>query len=134
MCEVAWWWRDVFCSKYVSNYFQKTGFVVKSCFLYTKLVCRNDWIKPGYVTTRSTYVWGEKIEDRLQNNDRVTTVGADKCRRILISSNFGNIEEDFRKSIAEMAKILCQERSANCLVAFLACRMQINPTWQAVSC
>ena len=31
----------------VSRFFlkQKTGFVVKSCFHYTELDCRNDWIK-----------------------------------------------------------------------------------------
>ena len=33
-------------------------------------------------------------------------------RHILISDNFGNVEE-LRKSIAEMAKGLCQERSVN---------------------
>ena len=42
-------------------------------------------------------------------------------RRILISGNFGSVGEDFRKSIAEMAKRLCQERSTNYLAAFLAC-------------
>ena len=48
---------------------------------------------------------------------------ADGWRRILISGNFGNVGEDLRKSIAEMAKRLCQERSANYLAAFLACRL-----------
>ena len=32
--------------------FLKKGFVVKSCFLYTKLDCCNDWIKADYVTKR----------------------------------------------------------------------------------
>ena len=44
------------------------------------------------------------------------------CRRMLISGNFGNVGEE-RKSIAEMAKRLCQKRSANYLAAFLACRL-----------
>ena len=43
--------------------------------------------------------------------------------RILISSNFGNVEGDLRKSIAEMTKRLCRERCANYLAAFLACRL-----------
>ena len=47
---------------------------------------------------------------------------ADGWRRILISGNFGNVGE-LRKSIAEMAKRLCQKRSANYLAAFLACRL-----------
>ena len=47
----------------------------------------------------------------------------DGWRRILIPGNFGNVGEDLRKSIAEMAKILCQERRANYLAAFLACRL-----------
>ena len=42
---------------------------------------------------------------------------------ILISGNFGNVAEDLRKSIAEMAKRICQERIANYLAAFLACRL-----------
>ena len=37
--------NNVLCSKRVANYFEKTGFVVKSYFLYTKLDCHNDWIK-----------------------------------------------------------------------------------------
>ena len=48
---------------------------------------------------------------------------ADGWRRILISGNFGNVGEELRKSIAEMAKRLCQKRSANYLAAFLACRL-----------
>ena len=48
---------------------------------------------------------------------------ADGWRRILIPGNFGNVGEDLWKSIAEKAKILCQERSANFLAAFLACRL-----------
>ena len=50
-------------------------------------------------------------------------MNADGWRRILIPGNFGNVGEDLRKSIAEMAKRLCQERSANYLAAFLACRL-----------
>ena len=46
----------------------------------------------------------------------------DRWRQILISGNFGYVE-DLRKSIAEMAKRLCQERSANYLANFLACRL-----------
>ena len=42
---------------------------------------------------------------------------------ILISGNFGNVAEDLRKSIAEMAKRICQERIANYLAAVLACRL-----------
>ena len=45
----------------------------------------------------------------------------DRWYRILISDNFGNVGEDLQKSIAEMAKRLCQERSATYLAAFLAC-------------
>ena len=45
---------------------------------------------------------------------------AGRWRRILISVNFGNIGEGFRKSMAEMANRLCQERSENYLAAFLA--------------
>ena len=47
----------------------------------------------------------------------------DRWCHILISSNFGNAGEDLRKSIAEMAKRICHERNANCLAAFLACRL-----------
>ena len=47
----------------------------------------------------------------------------DRWHHILISGNFGYVEEDVRKSIAEMAKRLCQERSANYLANFLACRL-----------
>ena len=42
-------------------------------------------------------------------------MNADGWRRILISDNFGNVGEQLRKSIAEMAKGLCQERSVNIL-------------------
>ena len=38
---------------------------------------------------------------------------ADGWCRILTSSNFGNVGQDLRKSIAEMAKRLYQKRSAN---------------------
>ena len=50
-------------------------------------------------------------------------MNADGWRRILISDNFGNVGEQLRKSIAEMAKGLCQERSVNYIAAFLACRL-----------
>ena len=50
-------------------------------------------------------------------------MGADGQCRILISGNFENVEEDLRKSIAEMAKRLPSERSANYLAVFLACRL-----------
>ena len=43
--------------------------------------------------------------------------------RILISVNFGNVGENFQKSIVEMAKRLCQERSEDYLASFLACRL-----------
>ena len=50
---------------------------------------------------------------------------ADEWHRILISGNFGNVGEDIRNSIAEMAKTLCQERGANYLAAFVACRLTL---------
>ena len=50
-------------------------------------------------------------------------MNADGWRGILISDNFENVREDFRKSIVEMAKRLCQERSANYFAVFLACRL-----------
>ena len=40
----------------------------------------------------------------------------DGWQRILISGNFRNVGEGLRKSLAEMAKRLYQERSANYLV------------------
>ena len=48
---------------------------------------------------------------------------ADGWRCILISGKFGNVGEEPQKSIAKMAEILCQGRSANYLAAFLACRL-----------
>ena len=48
---------------------------------------------------------------------------ADGWRCIVISVNFGNVGEDLRKSIAKMAKRLCQERSANYLAALLERRL-----------
>ena len=50
-------------------------------------------------------------------------MNADGWRGILISDNFENVVEDFRKSIVEMAKSLCQERGANYFAVFLACRL-----------
>ena len=47
---------------------------------------------------------------------------ADGWCRILTLSNFGNVGQDLRKSIVEMAKRLCQKRSANYHAAFIACR------------
>ena len=44
---------------------------------------------------------------------------ANGWRRILISGNFKNVGEDFRKSTAEMAKRLC----ANYLATFPGCRL-----------
>ena len=44
----------------------------------------------------------------------------DGWQRVLISGNFRNVGEALRKSLAEMAKRLYQERSANYLVTFLA--------------
>ena len=38
-------WKGLIMNRrtlFVANYFRKAGFVVKSCFLYTKLGCRND--------------------------------------------------------------------------------------------
>ena len=48
---------------------------------------------------------------------------ADGWCRIPISGNFGNVGEDHWKSMAEIAERLCQERSANYLAIFLACRL-----------
>ena len=48
---------------------------------------------------------------------------ADGWRCILISGKFGDVGEEPQKSIAKMAEILCQGRSANYLAAFLACRL-----------
>ena len=47
---------------------------------------------------------------------------ADGWCHILISGNFGNVGEEFRKSIAKMAKSLLQGRSANYPATFLACK------------
>ena len=33
---MAWQWTDAACSKCVDNDFKKSGFFVKSCYLYTK--------------------------------------------------------------------------------------------------
>lgn len=57
------------------------------------------------------------------NSEMQVLQDADEWHRILILGNFGNVEEDFRKSVAEMAKRLCQEKSANYLAIFLACRL-----------
>ena len=48
---------------------------------------------------------------------------ADRWRLILISGSFGNVGEDFRKSMAEITKRLCQERLANYLAGFLESRL-----------
>ena len=50
-------------------------------------------------------------------------IHADGWRCVLISGNFTNLGQEFPKSIVEMAKRLCQERSADYLVAFLARRL-----------
>ena len=47
-------------------------------------------------------------------------IHADGWRCVLISGNFTNLGQEFLKSIAEMAKRLCQEKSADYLLAFLA--------------
>ena len=57
------------------------------------------------------------------NSEMQVLQDADGWHRILILGNFGNVEEDFRKSVAEMAKRLCQEKSANYLAIFLACKL-----------
>ena len=48
---------------------------------------------------------------------------ADGWRLILISGSFGNVGEDFRKSMAEITKRLCQEGLANYLAGFLESRL-----------
>ena len=68
----------------------------------------------------------EIVKDAIKNTRKAASpsgMEADGCRRIIISSDFGNVGEDFQKSIAEMAKRLCQERSADYLSAFLTCRL-----------
>lgn len=57
------------------------------------------------------------------NSEMQVLQDADGWHRILILGNFGNVEEDFRKSVAEMAKRQCQEKSANYLAIFLVCRL-----------
>ena len=48
---VKWLDKEQTCSRNASPMiFKKTGFVVKSCFLYTELDCRNDWITADYIT------------------------------------------------------------------------------------
>ena len=66
------------------------------------------------------------VKDTLINTREApgpSSMDADGWRRILISGNFGNAGEDLRKSMAETAKILYQERSANYLATFVACRL-----------
>ena len=66
------------------------------------------------------------VKDALKETRRAadpSEMDAEVWRCILILGNVKNVGEDLRKSIAEMAKIRCQERSANYLDAFLACRL-----------
>ena len=68
----------------------------------------------------------EMVKDAIKKTRRAagpSGMDADGWRRILISGNFRNVGEYFRKSIAEIAKRLWQERSANYLTAFLAYRL-----------
>ena len=68
------------------------------------------------------------VKDAIKKTRRAAgplRIDTDGWRRILIPGNFGNVGEDIRKSIAERAKRLCQERSANYFTAFLGCRL--NP-------
>ena len=68
----------------------------------------------------------ERVKDAIKNTRKAASpsgMKADGWLRIMISSNFGNVGEDFQKSKAEMAKRLCQERSANYLSAYLTCRL-----------
>ena len=57
------------------------------------------------------------------NSEMQVLQDADGWHLILILGNFGNVEQDLRKSVAEMAKRLCQEKSANYLAIFLACKL-----------
>ena len=66
------------------------------------------------------------VKDAIKKTRRAagpSGMDADGWCRILISGNFRNVGEYFRKSIAEIAKRLWQERSANYLAAFLAYRL-----------
>ena len=50
-CEMAWQWTDIICLKRVDDDFKNTGFIVKSCYLYNKLDCCNDWMTfPSYTS------------------------------------------------------------------------------------
>ena len=57
------WLNDVICSKCVAKYFEKNGFVIKSCFLYTKLDCHNDWIKAEYSRHLFEFCWMESFRE-----------------------------------------------------------------------
>ena len=59
---------------------------------------------------------------RIRGAAGLSEIDCEGWRRILISGNYENVEENFRKSIAEKEK-RCQEISANYLAAFLACRL-----------
>ena len=66
------------------------------------------------------------VKDAIKKKRRApgpSGMDADGWCRILTSSKFGNVGQDLRKSIAEMAKRLCQKRSANCHAAFIAWRL-----------
>ena len=68
----------------------------------------------------------EMLKDTIKTKRGTTGLSemdAVESRRILILCNFRNVGEDFRKSILEMAKRLCQEKSADYFATFLACRL-----------
>ena len=57
------------------------------------------------------------------NSEMQVLQDADGWHLILILGNFRNVEQDLRKSVAEMAKRLCQEKSANYLAIVIACKL-----------
>ena len=66
------------------------------------------------------------VKDAIKKTRRAASpwgIDADGWRCVLISGNFTNLRQEFRKSIAEMTKRLCQERSADYLATFLARRL-----------
>ena len=68
----------------------------------------------------------EIVKDAIQKTRGAAVpagLDADRWGGTLTSGTFGNVGEGFWKSVAEMAKRLCQERSANYLAGFLACRL-----------
>lgn len=61
-CEMAWQWTDIICLKHVDDDFKNTGFIVKSCYLYNKLDCCNDWMTfPSYTSVaQSMYLMNNR--------------------------------------------------------------------------